>query len=769
MSMQDIYLTFEFSKIREAILEYHKSEIAKEKIESLKMFSSREEVKNALLDLEEMSSLLLRFGPLPISNSANALYLIDLAKKTGLLTPRDLNLIAEDVLTSQRILKYFQKIDSGYSRTLERISHFVDLDNLEKEIHRVITNSLTISDDATPELKEIRHQMKKLEQELNQKIQTLSLTYSSYLNDINATIREGHFVLPVRTVDKNKVMGIVYDVSDSGNTTFIEPLEIVQINNAMTSLKVQENEEIRKILRQLTSLCLIQESEILTNNSIIGELDFLSAKAQYGNQINGVIASIKDEQYLSLIKARHPLIDPRVVVSNSYHLDENKRLVIISGPNAGGKTVSLKTMGLLTLMNQCGLMVPAQKAELGYFNHIYIDIGDNQSLSDNLSTFSAHMSQIAEIINVIKTKDLVLLDELGTGTDPKEGEALALAISQELENRHCLGMISSHFSSLKEYAFTSSAMENSSMIFDEKKLSPTYIFVQGMPGHSYALNVAKRYGICDDILARSEKYMQERDKNETTVLFETLQKKMEENNLLAASLEKEKIALEARIKKLESEESSLKTRKENLLKDVENEKAKIIEHAQEEIDTVMANLNKEGIKLHEVIELKKQIDNLSSNPETILYDEEINVDDYVSLPSLNMEGRVKRIKGQKAFILTNDGFSFEVEINKLHKIPHKEGFVKPKKTVGYDEIIKTSVGLELNIIGLRADEAKEKLIKYLDDCRLKHLSTVRIIHGFGSGALRKMTHEYLDKQKDLTYRPGNMHEGGGGATVITFK
>ena len=281
--MQDIYTTFEFIKIQSAIKEYSKTEISNEKIDNLKMLSSQKEVKEALLDLDEMISITNRFGQVPISTSANALYLIDLAKKTGLLTPRDLNLIADDVLTSKSILKFFEKIDVSYPRIKSKVDTFMDLTALEKEIHRVITPSLTISDKATPELKEIRDKMRRLERSLQDKVASLAFTYSKYLNDDNATIRDGHFVLPVKTIDKSKVLGIIYDVSDSGATTFIEPMEIVQINNQLTSLKVEENEEIRKILKGLTALVLLQEKEIIHNNAIIGELDFLKAKGLYAS------------------------------------------------------------------------------------------------------------------------------------------------------------------------------------------------------------------------------------------------------------------------------------------------------------------------------------------------------------------------------------------------------------------------------------------------------------------------------------------------------
>ena len=767
--MQNIYETFEFNKIKEHLLEYAKTELAKVYIDELKMFETPNEVKNALDDLREISSIIVRFGPLPIHNSANALVLIDLAKKTGLLTPRDLSLIAEDVLTIDKISAFLKKIDSLYPRVSQMTEGFIDLSNLEKEIHRVITNSLTVADNASPDLNQIRKSLKKAEANLQSKIASLAFSYGKYLNDDNITIRDGHFVLPVKTVDKSKVNGIVYDVSDSGNTTFIEPLEIVQINNEITALKVQENEEIRRILKALTALVLLQEGEIITNNKIIAKLDFLSAKALYGNEINADIAECSDKQEILLESARHPLIDPKKVVANSFELNENEPIIIISGPNAGGKTVSLKTVGLLTLMHQSGLALPVRKGIVGYFKHIFIDIGDNQSLSDNLSTFSAHISQIGEIIHAVGGKDLVLLDELGTGTDPKEGEALAVEVTKYLENKHALAMISSHFAAMKEYAFLSKNIANASMIFDEENLSPTYRFKQGVPGKSYALEVASRYGIDKDIITKAHEFLKSHETNDASELLDILQKKVEEANKLQDELDKKQIELEKREKKLANEEELFENRKENMLKDVKEEKAELIENAKKEISDIISKMHNSDMRVHEVIELKKELEELEEKEEEVVYNEDITINDYVSIPSMNIYGRVMRMKGNKAHIVSDGGLAFDVDKNKLHKVQQpKVGTSKVKKT-NYDLAINTKVGIELNLIGMRVEEAKNALIKYLDNCRLKHLSQVRIIHGFGSGALRNMTRSYLDTQKDLTHRPGGEHEGGGGCTVVLFK
>ena len=767
--MQDIYQTFEFARIKEAILDFTRTEVGKRMSNELVMFDSLEKVNASLEDLKEVISIILRFGPFPISTSADALKMMDMAKKTGILSPHDLYMLANDVETMNALVEYIKKVDvSTYPRIKDKISSFNDLSSLYHLIRSKITSSLTVDDKASEKLHEIRTSLKKLMRQLEGKAASLAYTYAQYLSDENPTIRDGHFVLPVKNAYKNKVLGAVYDVSDTGNTVFIEPIEIISLNNEITSLKVEENEEVRRILKELTNACLLQEDEIIHNNAIIGELDFIAAKALYAKHINAEVATLSPKtQIIDLKEARHPLLDPSKVVANSYHFDEEKRIVVISGPNAGGKTVSLKTVGLLVLMNQAGLALPIAKGELSYFNHIYIDIGDNQSISDNLSTFSAHMSQVGEITSLAKGKDLVLMDELGTGTDPKEGEAIAIGVVKSLIKSHSFAFISSHFSSLKEFALTHPNIENSSMIFDEELLVPTYHFKMGIPGKSYGLDVASRYGIKDEIILEAKEFLKNNTAYENDKLMEILQKKIEEATRLENELKSEKARIEAEAKRLSVDQKNLEEKRKKLLESVESEKRRLIEEAKEKIEEIMKMLSGGDVKLHDVIELKHKIEELEEDETIETFSDDIKVNDYVEVPSLSLEGIVKRIKGNKATVFTNSGMSLEIELSRLHKVERKVN-KGVSKTKVHTEIDVRVVPLELNIIGLHVDEAYERLVKYIDDCRIKHMSRVRIIHGFGSGALRRMVHEYLSRQKDLTYSLAEGHEGGGGATVVKF-
>ena len=682
------------------------------------------------------------------------------------MTPSDLNHVLNDIETSDKIIAYYKKNGESFPLIGEKINSMKDLSSLRSAIKRTITPSLTVSDNASPLLKEIRRKIKTLEAGLTSKVNSLSYNYSTYLSDNNVTIRDGHFVLPVKTAYKNKILGIIYDVSDSGNTTFIEPLEIVQINNDIANKRYEENEEVRKILKELTALVLLQEDEVIHNNYVIGYLDFLSAKGKYSLDNDMKIARISDKQVVHLYSARHPLIDKKKVISNDYHLDEEKRIVVISGPNAGGKTVSLKVVGLLTLLNQCGLALPVKEAELGVFSNIYLDIGDNQSLSDNLSTFSAHMKNIAEIIDLAKGRDLVILDELGTGTDPKEGEVIALTIVKELEKKHSLCLISSHYSRIKEYAYISKNIENSSMLFDEEKLLPTYVYKYQTPGKSYGLEVAKRYGVSSKAIDEVKKEFDKDNNNEFERLLTKLQSQIDETERYKRELLLKEDLLNRKEKELENAQNNLKNQKEHLLEDVKKEKEQIINEVNEKVDEVIKSLSSGDLKLHEAIEIKKKIEDLKDEEIEIYYDEEIKENDYVLLTSLGIEGRVIRITNKKAHILSRDGMSYDIDLNKLHKINAPKNNKIKTNHQNFENKINTSVGLELNIIGMHRDEAKEALIKYLDSCKVKNLKQVRIVHGFGSGVLRKMVHEYLSTLKGVKYRLGDINEGGGGATVV---
>jgi DNA mismatch repair protein MutS2 len=771
--VQNIYEKFEFNRISGEIASYARTEVGKAKALELKAFTDVDALKNELAKLEEMSFLLARFGRIPIEVSSDLEKSVALARKGGVLSIEELERAANDVIQQKHVISYFAQI-SDSPLLIEYSSHFPHLDFLEKDIHKIIAPDMSIFDNASPKLKSVRVGIVRLENEMKKKLGYVLDSNKVYLSDTTLTIKNGHYVLPVANAYKNKVKGIVQDVSNSGETTFIEPEVLVEMNNKMVELRNDEREEIHRLLGVLSSEIASNGDSVLLNNSMIGYLDFLQSKALYGEKTKSHVATISNDPIVDLTLARHPLIDPAKVVANDFKLDEKTSLVVISGPNAGGKTVALKTLGLLVLMNQCGLAIPAEEgATLSYFKHIYVDIGDSQSLSDNLSTFSGHMQNISEILSSVGGKDLVLLDEVGTGTSPKEGEAIAFAVISYLLRKHALTMVSSHFEGLKAYALSHEEIVNASMVFDEKKLLPTYKLKMGLPGESYGLVVAKRFGLPDEVLNTAEGYLSQHEEASVSEAIKRLGQVTKETEEEKAKVKAKEDELLKREKSLDSEKAALQLRQEHYLSDVEEKKNELLRGYEEKMDDILHSVTRSDVKLHEVISAKKKLDDLQEKAKEEHFNEPIKVGDYVNIPSLYSSGRVQSIDGSKVIVVSKEGLSFKTKADKLVRVEEpKKDNAAPLSGLKVDEMaFKKSVPLELNLIGQHIDEASFNLDKYLDECRLKHFKRVRIIHGWGSGALRNLVRDYCDSHKDFiaSYEGADGSEGGGGATIVHLK
>ena len=610
------------------------------------------------------------------------------------------------------------------------------------------------------------------QQELTARINSLVRTYSSILSDGNITLRNDHFVLPVKTTEKNKIQGIIHDVSNTGETTFIEPNSIVELNNKIYVLKLEEQEEIKRILLELTKEVLSYENEILTNNQMLGYLDFVQAKSLYGNDIDGYVATLEKEQQIHLIGAKHPLLNKDTCIPNSFELNKDHRIMIITGPNAGGKTVALKTVGLLILMNQCGLPLPTSKKPiLSIFNNIYLDVGDNQSIQDNLSTFSAHITNIAQIVKNIGGKDIVLIDELGTGTSPNEGEALAISVINEILFKNSFGIISSHFEGVKILAMQNDNIINASALFDEEKLLPTYKIKVGMPGKSYGVDVASRLGMPEHIIDNAKNYLANHQEQNLDNAINKLEKQFILNEKLSEELNAKLKNIEA--KEIESNKilANIDKIKEEAMLEAEEQKEELLKKARIEIDSILKELKENEIKLHTITAAKKALENLETEEiEVDSPNQEVEINDYVKIKDTNMQGKIIRKVKNNITVITQEGLSINTTTNKVIKTMAPAKKVAPRMTKGDQMIFKQSVPLELNVIGLHVDEALEKVEKYLDTCLARKIKSCRLIHGSGTGALRSAIHNYLKTLKSVdSFRLGGAGEGGVGATVVTFK
>lgn len=769
--MLDVYQTLEISKVLEEVASYSRSEIAREKILSLKILP-KEVVVHDLLLLDEMMSYILRFGDISFASSSNLKPIVDAAIKDAVLTPSDFDHVASDIDSASKIFKQFSKIDKTKYFNLQKLGESLfDLSELEKKIRKIVLPNLSISDDASPKLSSIRRDIIKKEQEVRASSNELIQKYHEYLSENSISIRNGHFVLPVKTSYKNKISGIIHDFSSSGQTTFIEPSSMVNLSNQIYALKVDEQEEIYRLLKELSSLVKKHSNEIESNNKILAEFDYIAAKAHYSNKYKSFVSEMSDEPIIDLKKARHPLLDQTKVVANDFYFDKDNRIIIISGPNAGGKTVALKTLGILVMMNQMGLAIPTiSKAKLSYFPKIYADIGDNQSLSDNLSTFAAHVSNLSTITHFVKEDDLVLLDELGTGTSPNEGSSLALAISDFLVKKNCFALISSHYEAMKEYPYRQKAVKNAMMVFDEKKLEPTYVLKIGYPGRSYGLEMAKRYRLDNKVIEDSKKYLQKSSTKGVNDVLEKLNATLRENEQLERNLKEKTRQIEIKEKDLKHQAKVLQEKRDNLLEDVDEIKEQLIKDAKKEIDKIIRNKNNPSTKVSDLLKVKQQLDHLFDEEEEIKDVEEISLGDYVKIESLGIVGKVVRINKNKVDIISEEGMTYKTTLDSITKTEAPKGVKKTKTNV--DELVnyKSNVKMELNIIGEHIDEGIAKLSKYLDDARLRNFKEVRIIHGMGSGALRQAVHEYLDKCSFVEeYHLGGQFDGSSGATIVKLK
>lgn len=767
--MKDIYETFEFNEIIKMIEPYAKTEIGLSSIRNLKMFTDVSLLNDELSHLEEIISYTQKYRNLKIYPHKDISTYISLIKKGGRGNIEFFYQVHQYLENAKELIDETVKdINYPYLNTL--ISSLNDLENLKYRIEKVINKDLTISDNASSSLREIRKQLKNEIASQSKIMNSLMIKYKDYLNDEHVALRNANYTLSIKQTYKNKVDGVVVDESTSGNTAFIEPLEIIVSNNKIQRLKEKEKEEIDRILDELTASSYNNIDDIKVDQDVITYLDFLLAKGNFALDNNYLVPQIVSEKKISFIGARHPLIDKEKVVKNDFVLNKEK-IMIITGPNAGGKTVALKVIGLLVMMAESGLALPTTKrGELSFFDHVYVDMGDSQSLIDNLSTFSGHIKNLKEIVSLIDDSSLVIFDELGSGTSPLDGEALAIASIKYIHQKNAFGIITSHFDGVKTFALENDYILNASMAFDEENISPTYRLRLGVAGKSYGLEMAYRLGLNQTILLDASNYLEEKRKSDKEITLKMLQKKLEENEQIQFELKEKEDLLNKKLNSLEAQKQELQRQIDRVKDNAEEEKEKLVKEAKEKIEKTYEEFtSQENKKLHQVIKAKKDLDDLLDDEDNF---NEVtfvpSIGDFVRATSYGVIGKVIRIKGDNVTLITNGGMNITAKVNELTKVSKAQ---EPKKKV-YTPSYKLDkkVPLECNIVGFHIEEGIREIDKYLDDAITAHYSEVRLIHGSGTGKLRTAVHEYLNKRKDIkSYRLGGLGEGGVGATVVTLK
>ena len=777
----------EFQKVLEKLSKYCSTNFGKELALNLKVYNTVDLVKQKLAETEEAVNLAYKNSVPSFYDIQNIdIYLIQLESSKSLTMKGllDLNTI---FLCARDLKNYFSKdyIEKNDFPILDGLfSSLYTNEGIISKISSSIIDENTLDDKASPELQAIRKKMRNLEQDIRSKLNSMihSSTFSKYVQENLVTIRNERFVIPIKEEYRSQVKGFVHDVSNAGSTLFIEPISIFELNNEINQLKLEEEVEIEKILQTLTSLFYPYIEELKTDVEVIGTLDFIFAKAKYSKAISGITPMINEKKEIHLIHGRHPLIDQNKVVPISVELGKDFSTLLITGPNTGGKTVTLKTVGLLTCMACSGLNIPAdEKSSIFVFEHIFADIGDDQSIADSLSTFSSHMTNIVDITKYANENSLILVDELGSGTDPVEGANLAIAILDYFKTIGALTIATTHYQELKKYAMTTSGFENASVAFDVETLSPTYKLLIGVPGKSNAFEISQKLGLDKKKKKKAKELMSSND-----ITFEELLKNIyddkqliekEKQNILKDSREiailKEKLQKQNAEKENQEKEiiNNAKIKARNILletKEEANEMIKELSHVKDtkEMNHVRNTLNQKikNIKLEP--NMSETISNTNS-----LSPEDIQPGKEVFVPSFNQNG----------IIISNVSRNHEVQvqIGSMKMNLKLDVLQKPKKktsnisnTMHSSSHISKSKHIkpEINVIGMNVEEANFVIDKFLDDCALAKLETVRIIHGKGTGKLKNGIHQFLKTNAHVkSFRLGTFGEGEMGVTVVTLK
>lgn len=790
---QKVLRTLEYNKIVERLAEYAFGADTKERCLSLLPSTSLSEITNAQQQTKDAMNRSLKKGRLDCSGIKPLSSAIRRVEIGGTMNIEELLVLCKLLETARRVKAYGRKEreDIPSDSLSELFDGLEPLSPLCDEIRRCIISVDEISDDASSNLKSIRRSIRstgdRIHAQLNQMLNNQNVR--NCLQDFVITMRNGRYCLPVKAEAKSQITGMVHDQSSSGSTLFIEPMAVVNLNNELKELSIKEQDEIAVILATLSAKAGEYIPAIETDYQILTELDFIFAKAAYALEYNGITPHFNTERKIRILKGRHPLLDAKKVVPIDISLGSDFDQLVITGPNTGGKTVSLKTVGLLTLMGQAGLPIPSgDRSELAVFDDIFADIGDEQSIEQNLSTFSSHMTNIIHILKEANEHSLVLFDELCAGTDPTEGAALAVSILSYFHSRGIRTMATTHYSEIKIYALTTSGIENACCEFDVETLSPTYRLLIGIPGKSNAFAISKKLGLSDTLIEDARTRISSNEQN-----FEDLLSDLEASRITIekeqAEINRYKSEIAALKQQLKNKQEKLDESRDAILRKAKEEANQILQEAKDTADEAIRNFNKYGTTRPSIQEMEKQRTNIrekmaanekksSKEKDTAIYNpkvpKKLRIGDSVKVLSMNLTGTVHSLPNAKGDLFVQMGIlRSQVNIKDLVLIEDAApGSKKYAKTgAGKLKMSKSaSVSTEINLIGKTVDEAIALLDKYLDDAYLAHLPSVRIVHGKGTGALRSAVQSHLKRQSYIkSFHLGEFGEGDAGVTIAEFK
>ncbi len=790
--------TLEYNKIIDMLAAKADSEPGKKLCRELAPSTDLGEIRRSQTQTADALKRLFKTGSTSFGNNKDLGFSIKSLEIGSTLSILELLNIAAMLDNVSRIKAYGRRErDNALEDTLDEYFQLLSpLTQVANEINHCILSEEEIADDASPKLKSIRRAMIQTNDKIHTQLTNmLSGPYRTYLQDAVITMRGNRYCIPIKAEHKTQVNGMVHDQSATGSTYFIEPAAVVELNNRLRELELEEKEEIQKILANLSALAGEHTLELADNQKIMTLLDFIFAKAELAMDMNATEPLFNDDHFINIRKGRHPLLDKKQVVPIDIHLGKDFDLLVITGPNTGGKTVSLKTVGLFTLMGQAGLHIPAaDRSELAIFREVYADIGDEQSIEQSLSTFSSHMKSIVHILAHADADSLCLFDELGAGTDPTEGAALAIAILNFLHDRGIRTMATTHYSELKIYALSTSFVENACCEFNVETLQPTYRLLIGIPGKSNAFAISSKLGLSGDIIEAAREQIGMKDKSFEDVIADLEQSRVTiEREQQEIARHKEQIR--SLQEQLQQKNDKLDQARDKILREANEKAREILQEAKEVADVTIRDLNKinSGADMRELEQRRQKLrdkineknSNLSMHKNGSAQPDRKTVDpaklkkgDTVKILSMGLQGTVSSLPDAKGGLFVQCGI-IRTQTNVKDLVLVNESSISTPARIsgggaggaGKLKMSKTmSISTEINLLGKTVDEAIHELDKYLDDAYLSHLPSVRVVHGKGTGALRSAVHSHLKRLKYIKeFRLGEYGEGDAGVTIVTFK
>lgn len=786
--------TLEYYKIIAQLIQKADSDPGRKMCEALLPETDLSEIQTAQTETADALSRLFRYGSTSFGGNNDLGFSLKSLEVGSSLSIPELLKIAGFLENVSRIKAYgrSERDESVQDSLSQFFEDLTPLSSISAEIRRCLLSEEEVADDASPELKRIRRSIQLTGEKIhNQLGSMLNGSYRTYLQDAVITMRGDRYCLPIKAEFKNQVSGLVHDQSATGSTFFIEPAAVVELNNHLRELAIEEQKEIERILADLSAQVSGHTKELAANQRIMTRLDFAFAKGKLAMEHNGTMPVFNTEHYINIRKGRHPLLEKKKVVPIDIHLGKDFDLLIITGPNTGGKTVSLKTVGLLTLMGQAGLHIPAlDRSELSIFEEVYADIGDEQSIEQSLSTFSSHMTTIVTILSHADENALCLFDELGAGTDPTEGAALAIAILNHLHDRGIRTMATTHYSELKLYALSTPFVQNACCEFDVASLKPTYRLLIGIPGKSNAFAISSKLGLPDAIINAAKEQISKEDES-----FEDVIANLEKSRLTIEKERREATEYKERIKTLEAQlkakNEKLDSAKDKILKEAHEQARAILQEAKTVADETIRSFH-QADSSSDIRELERKRQNLrqkiddknerlalkmppSSSARKTLDPKKLKKGDSVKIISMGLKGTVSSLPDAKGNLFVQCGIiRSSVNVNDLMLLADNDtaSLKSTGKTSGGKTKLSKAMTIspEINLLGKTCDEAISVLDKYLDDAYLSHLPSVRVVHGKGTGALRNAVHTHLKRLKYVKeFRLGEFGEGDAGVTIVTFK